>query len=145
MILPDAGTTPADLPAGTWEQASAALETEAFEEQQEVRLALPTFDLQPGPVNLLAFLEAQGIELDHLEHIGEGLSVDQAVQQVRLMVGEEGTVAGALTEVDVAVAAPAEVNQPVEFTVDHPFALRVFDQITGLVLIEGVIMDPTAE
>ncbi|MBE6482409.1 MAG: serpin family protein [Actinomyces ruminicola] len=145
VILPDVGTLPTDLPEGTWAEASAALEAEAFEERQEVRLALPTFDLQPGPVDLLAFLEGQGIELDHLEHIGEGLFVDQAVQQVRLMVGEEGTVAGALTEVDIAVTAPAEVNQTVEFTVDHPFVVRIVDQLTDLVLIEGIIMDPTAE
>lgn len=146
VILPDAGTTPADLPAGTWEQASAALDAKSFEEQQKVRLALPTFDLQPGPVDLLAFLGAQGITLDCLDHIGTNLEVDQAVQQVRLMVKEEGTVAGALTEVSIAEgAAPEEEDKPISFIVDHPFVVRIFDQMTKLTLIEGVVMDPSAE
>ncbi|SHE26848.1 serpin family protein [Actinomyces glycerinitolerans] len=143
VILPDAGVAPTDLPEGAWEQASAALDAVTEDRRSEVVLALPTFDLKPGPVDLLAFLDAQGTTLDSLEHIGEDLVVDQAVQQVRLMVKEEGTVAGALTELSGAgAAAPPEA--PVQFIVDHPFALRIVDQLTGLVLIEGVIMDPTA-
>lgn len=149
VILPDAGTAPADLPTGTWASASAALDAYAYEhpyeQLHEVRLALPTFDLAPGPVDLLAFLKAQGIELDSLEHIGEDLEVDQAVQQVRLMVKEEGTMAGALTEMEIADSAVNTTpDEAVSFTVDHPFVVRIFDQMTGLVLIEGVIMDPTA-
>ncbi|NDR53402.1 serpin family protein [Actinomyces sp. 565] len=147
VFLPEVGTNPSDLPEGTWAEASAALDANAYGQQRmaEVRLALPTFDLAPGPVNLLAFLTAQGITLDSLEHIGENLEVDQAVQQVRLMVKEEGTVAGALTEVSITESAvPDEEDNPVSFIVDHPFVVRILDQLTGLVLIEGVIMDPTA-
>ncbi|WP_147680224.1 serpin family protein [Actinomyces ruminicola] len=146
VILPDSGTTPAQLPEGTWTAASAALDAVAYEQRREVRLALPTLDLQPGAVDLLAFLEAQGITLDSLEHIGEDLVVDQAVQQVRLIVKEEGTVAGALTEVSVTeLAAAPEEDESITFTVDHPYVVRVFDQLTGLVLIEGIVMDPSPQ
>ncbi|WP_199176288.1 serpin family protein [Actinomyces qiguomingii] len=148
VILPNSGTAPTDLPEGTWAEASAALD--AVEQdpdlRREVQLALPTLDLKPGSVDLLAFLDAQGIALDSLEHIGKGLRVDQAVQQVRLMVTEEGTVAGALTEIGVADSAGIpEQDEPISFIVDRPYVLRIVDQLTGLVLIEGVVMDPTAE
>ncbi|MDO4901166.1 serpin family protein [Actinomyces sp.] len=146
LILPEAGTDPTNLSEGTWRQASGALDAVATDQAREVQLALPTFDLQSGPVDLLTFLDTQGMELVSLDHIGADLEVDQAVQQVRLMVKEEGTVAGALTEIDVAhSAALPGPDEPVKFIVDHPFVVRILDTHTGLVLVEGVIMDPTAQ
>ena len=58
---------------------------------------------------LLPLLKAMGVEFDQLGHISStmDLKVDEAVQQVRLIVGETGTVAAALTEVEaVELAAP---------------------------------------
>ncbi|MDU0349654.1 serpin family protein [Actinomyces sp. MRS3W] len=146
VILPDAGVALDELPEGTWAQATAELTTsqaENAENSKRVELALPTFDLESGTVDLLPLFPDLNVTLDSLDHIDTGLNVDQVVQQVRLMVKEEGTVAAALTEIGVGDSAPLEEDKPLEFIVDHPFSLRIVDTFTGLVLVEGVIVDPT--
>ena len=44
-----------------------------------------------------------------------------------------------------AMAAPAEQTKPVEFTVDHPYVLRLRDLTSGTALLEAAIMDPTVK
>lgn len=140
VILPDNVVSPADLPASTWGEATAAL-TAATAEQQ-VALKLPKLDLASGVMDLFPVLTAMGVELGSLDHIAEDIDANQAAQQVRLIVDEEGTVAAALTEVGIVAAAAPDGSGPVEFTVDHPYVLRIVDLASGVAIIEAAILNP---
>ena len=173
VVLPRRRTSPADLPPATWAQASAALDRAAGvgraevagpdqatspgraevaglgmkgPEYRRVRIALPVLDLVSGPTDLLGLLHDLGLDTFGLEGIAPGLYLSQVVQQTRLILDEEGTVAAALSEGQAAaMAAPAEQTKPVEFTVDHPYVLRLRDLTSGTALLEAAIMDPTVK
>ena len=142
VVLPDAGTPPSAMDAGTWAAASKALD-EA--EAREVRLALPKVDLTSEPKELLDFLKEQGLKPDGLDRIAPELTLAQVVQQVRLILDEEGTVAAALTEGGVEAMAAPEPDKPVELTVDHPYVLRLRDLTSGTALLEAAVMNPTVK
>ncbi len=145
VVLPNQGTSPADLPPATWAQASAALDQAAAgSDQNEVKIVLPKLDLTSGPVELLEMLKALGLDTSSLDGIALGLSISQVVQQVRLLVDEEGTVAAALTEVGLTAGAAPDQSKPIDFVVDHPYVLRLRDLATGTTLVQAAIMDPTA-
>ena len=142
VVLPDAGTPPSAMDAGTWAAASKALD-EA--EAREVRLALPKVDLTSEPKELLDFLKEQGLKPDGLDRIAPELTLAQVVQQVRLILDEEGTVAAALTEGGAEAMAAPEPDKPVELTVDHPYVLRLRDLTSGTALLEAAVMNPTVK
>ena len=144
VVLPDAGTLPGTMDAGTWAEASKALDKA---QAKEVRLALPKLDLTSHPKELLDFLKQQGLKPEGLDKIAPELALTQVVQQIRLILDEEGTVAAALSEAQAAeMAAPVEQQtKPVEFTVDHPYVLRLRDLTSGTALLEAAIMDPTVK
>ena len=145
VVLPNQGTSPADLPPATWAQASAALDQAAAgPDQNEVKIVLPKLDLTSGPVELLEMLKALGLDTSSLDGIALGLSISQVVQQVRLLVDEEGTVAAALTEVGLTAGAAPDQSKPIDFVVDHPYVLRLRDLATRTTLVQAAIMDPTA-
>ena len=145
VVLPTQGTSPADLPPATWAQASAALDQAAAgPDQNEVKIVLPKLDLTSGPTELLEMLKALGLDTSSLDGIALGLSISQVVQQVRLLVDEEGTVAAALTEVGLTAGAAPDQSKPIDFVVDHPYVLRLRDLATGTTLVQAAIMDPTA-
>lgn len=145
VVLPDAGTLPGAMDAGTWAEASKALDSAR---KRDVELALPKLDLTSHPKELLDFLKEQGLNTDGLDKIAPGLGLTQVVQQVRLILDEEGTVAAALSEAQAAeMAAPGEEPppEPITFTVDHPYVLRLRDLTSGTALLEAAIMDPTVK
>ncbi|OLO67963.1 serpin [Actinomyces oris] len=143
VVLPDAGTLPGAMDAGTWAEASKALDKA---ETREVGLALPKLDLASEPKELLDFLKEQGLKPDGLDKIAPELGLTQVVQQVRLILDEEGTVAAALSEAaGEAMAAPGPRTEPITFTVDHPYVLRLRDLTSGTSLLEAAIMDPTVK
>ena len=143
VVLPDAGTLPGAMDAGTWAEASKALDKA---ETREVGLALPKLDLASEPKELLDFLKEQGLKPDGLDKIAPELGLTQVVQQVRLILDEEGTVAAALSEAaGEAMAAPGPRTEPIKFTVDHPYVLRLRDLTSGTSLLEAAIMDPTVK
>ena len=143
VVLPDAGTLPGAMDAGTWAEASKALDKA---ETREVGLTLPKLDLASEPKELLDFLKEQGLKPDGLDKIAPELGLTQVVQQVRLILDEEGTVAAALSEAaGEAMAAPGPQTEPIKFTVDHPYVLRLRDLTSGTSLLEAAIMDPTVK
>ena len=143
VVLPDAGTLPGAMDAGTWAEASKALDKA---ETREVGLTLPKLDLASEPKELLDFLKEQGLKPDGLDKIAPELGLTQVVQQVRLILDEKGTVAAALSEAaGEAMAAPGPQTGPIKFTVDHPYVLRLRDLTSGTSLLEAAIMDPTVK
>ena len=141
IILPDAIGSPADLPSATWGEATTALTAAASQSQQQVALKLPKLDLASGVMNLLPILSDLGVDLGSLDHIAPDFRVNQAVQQVRLIVDEEGTVAAALTEVGITTTS-IDDSGAVEFIVDHPYVLRIVDLTSGVAIIEAAVLDP---
>ena len=141
IILPDTIGSPADLPSATWGEASTALTAAASQTQQQVALKLPKLNLASGVMDILPILSALGVDLGSLDHIAPDFRADQAVQQVRLIVDEEGTVAAALTEVGVAVTS-IDDSGAVEFIVDRPYVLRIVDLTSGVAIIEAAILNP---
>ena len=141
IILPDAIGSPADLPSATWGEATTALTAAETESQQQVALKLPKLNLASGVMNLFPVLSDLGVDLGSLDHIAPDFAVNQAVQQVRLIVDEEGTVAAALTEVGVGVTS-VDDSGAVEFVVDHPYVLRIVDLSSGVAIIEAAILNP---
>lgn len=143
VVLPDAGTLPSAMDAGTWAEASKALDKA---QTKEVGLSLPKLDLTSEPKDLLDFLKDQGLKTVGLDRIAPKLELTQVVQQVRLILDEEGTVAAALSEAaGEAMAAPGPQTKPIRFTVDHPYVLRLRDLTSGTALLEAVVMDPTVK
>ena len=129
VVLPDAGTLPSAMDAGTWAEASKALDK-----------------AQTKEVALSDFLKDQGFKTVGLDRIAPKLELTQVVQQVRLILDEEGTVAAALSEAaGEAMAAPGPQTKPITFTVDHPYVLRLRDLTSGTALLEAVVMDPTVK
>ena len=111
-----------------------------------MELALPKLDLTSEPKDLLDFLKDQGLKTVGLDRIAPKLELTQVVQQVRLILDEEGTVAAALSEAaGEAMAAPGPQTKPITFTVDHPYVLRLRDLTSGTALLEAVVMDPTVK
>ena len=143
VVLPDAGTLPSAMDAGTWAEASKALDKA---QTKEVGLSLPKLDLTSEPKDLLDFLKDQGLKTVGLDRIAPKLELTRVVQQVRLILDEEGTVAAALSEAaGEAMAAPGPQTKPITFTVDHPYVLRLRDLTSGTALLEAVVMDPTVK
>ena len=82
-----------------------------------------------------------------LSHIStaEDLFVSLIVQQGRVRVDEEGTVAAAVTEIAVeAGSAPVERPEPVEFRADRPHLVLLLDKTVGWDLFQIAVNDPTA-
>ncbi|MBF0697526.1 serpin family protein [Actinomyces bowdenii] len=138
VILPQKGTLPAQMDAASWAQASAALDEAPL---VDVELSLPKADLTTGAMDLVEVITGLGLDPAGLDRIAPDLKIDQIVQQVRLTMDEEGTVAAALTEAGVAVlSAPLPPN--VTFTVDRPYVLRLRDLVSGITLLEAAVMNP---
>lgn len=145
VVLPDAGTLPSAMDTGTWAEASKALDSAR---KRDVELALPKLDLTSQPEELLGFLKEQGLKTAGLDKIAPELELTQVVQQVRLILNEAGTVAAALSEAQgMSMAAPGEEPppEPITFTVDHPYVLRLRDLTSGTALLEAAVMDPTVK
>ncbi len=146
VVLPRHTVSPTELGEDVWAEATAALSAAEDKGKQgpQVRLRLPRLDLTTEATDLLAELGSMGVQLGNLDHIGSGFAVDQTAQQARLVVDEEGTVAAALTEANVATSLPLQEEKPLEFFADHPFVARIVDTATGMPVFEVVVMDPAS-
>ena len=113
-------------------------------EYRRVRIALPVLDLVSGPTDLLGLLHDLGLDTFGLEGIAPGLYLSQVVQQTRLILDEEGTVAAALTEAATMRGCAPVQDDPTDFIVNRPYVLRLRDLATGTTLVQAAVMDPTA-
>ena len=110
---------------------------------RRVRIALPVLDLVSGPTDLLGLLHDLGLDTFGLEGIAPGLYLSQVVQQTRLILDEEGTVAAALTEAATMRGCAPVQDDPTDFIVNRPYVLRLRDLATGTTLVQAAVMDPT--
>ena len=71
------------------------------------------------------------------------LFVSSVIQKIFVEVNEEGSEAAAATEVVVRfMSRPPTENQT--FNVDHPFIFISRDRLTGMILFQGRVVDPSA-
>jgi len=70
------------------------------------------------------------------------LYVSSVVQKVFVEVNEEGSEAAAATGVMVMMRSMPAPNQ--QFLVDHPFIFIIRDKLTGMILFQGRVVDPSA-
>lgn len=142
FVLPPVGADPARLDAATLARLGEALDAAA---PSLVEVSLPRFETD-STIDLSAALRAQGVSaiFDPATRSLEGISstvelfVGQAVQQATITVGEEGTVAAAVTEIGVATTAlpPTPDHQ---FIADRPFLMVVQESSTGWDLFQTVV------
>lgn len=147
FILPPKGKTPADLPARESMELIAQARNADQPDIYDVRM--PKMDLRTG-ADLMEPLRDLGVRgifksgggLDKIPAYGaEKLAVSQILQQARLKVDEEGTVAAAVTEVSLKVTAMLPPQQIIKL--DRPFIMVIQDDSAKLTLFYAVIGDPT--
>ena len=145
LILPPEGATPADLSAATYRQLQAMTGT-----AEPVEVALPSFEITASS-DLATVMQTLGatdvFETDQRPLTGidpdQDLAVGEAVQQARIKVGEDGTVAAAVTEIQVKeLAAPMPATQ---LTFDRPFLMVVRAEPIDAPLFWVEVADPTAK
>lgn len=110
-----------------------------------VDLELPTWETTVT-VDLMELLVGLGLDAvfsgGGLDGIFDGAAVTGAAQSATITVAEKGTVAAAITQLEIVVSAP--LPPEVELHVDSPFEYQVYDTTTGLVLFAGRVADPSA-
>lgn len=110
-----------------------------------VAVSLPRFDIR-SRTDLIQLLQARGLAavFDADRRSFEAITtefplyVGEAVQQTSLTVGEQGTVAAAVTEIAM-MAAGLPVEPERRFVADHPFLIVVQESSTGWDLSQAVI------
>ncbi|KAK2946127.1 putative Heparin cofactor 2 [Blattamonas nauphoetae] len=110
-----------------------------------VKLSVPRFEMEyteslKGPLSRLGMGRAFSNDAEFPHISPEPLTLDDVVHQSVLKVHEEGTEAAAVTVVGVKrkTMAPPPFP-PIEFKLDRPFIVVLYDQRDGIILFQGVV------
>ncbi|MBR3582484.1 MAG: serpin family protein [Kiritimatiellae bacterium] len=118
---------------------------------RKVRLWLPRFKMEWGPVDLVPALRAMGLETafspaaDFSDITGaRDLQPDMVIHKAFIEVAEEGTEAAAATAMGFKAlgARPAPEPPPVVFRADRPFLFAILENSTRTVLFLGRLENP---
>ena len=116
----------------------------------KVDLRLPRFKLSHS-LTLSDSLKQMGMEdmfnkdkadLSGITGENDDLYVSSVLQKVFVEVNEEGSEATAATELTIRMRCLPPPNQ--KFNVDHPFLFIIRDRLTGMILFQGRVVDPSA-
>ncbi|KAM0905732.1 hypothetical protein ACQ4PT_017209 [Festuca glaucescens] len=116
------------------------------------RVLLPKFKLSFF-ASLVKVLEGLGLMEAFTEQADLSGLVEQRVCDVRLdevfhkavvEVNEEGTVAAVCTAVGGLVKQSARKVTSKEFIADHPFAFYILEEVSGVVVFAGHVLDPSS-
>lgn len=114
---------------------------------QRVTLTMPRFEFE-SEFNLGNTLAAMGMPdafSDAADLSGmtgnRDLRIQAVIHKAFVAVDEEGTEAAAATAAVIGLTA-APIEEPVEFTLDHPFIFLIYDAETGTILFAGRVMNP---
>ena len=147
LILPDEGTTPAQvLEAGTYlDHVLTTYETEP--EEHPVNLTMPKFAIASetdltGGLKALGITEAFAMGGDFSETFpGNGAWVDSLKQGIRLEV-DEGGIRASSWEYEETITLSASEGGPIDFTLDRPFLFVLTTSDHGIPLYAGVVTQP---
>ncbi|MFT0848253.1 serpin family protein [Actinomycetaceae bacterium L2_0104] len=145
-VLPPEGTGLEEVTADDLSALESSLQSTL------VRVTIPKLDLSSS-IDLKDPLIQQGLASVFsftppvLQHISpEELYVTLIVQQGKVRVDEEGTVAAAVTEIGVeAGSAPGPSDEPAEFRAERPHLVLLLDETVGWDLFQIAVNDPTVE
>jgi serpin B len=115
---------------------------------RNVRIKMPRFRYEYGPVSLKTALNKMGMSLPFMPGSADfsgmdgtrDLFITDALHKAFVSVDEEGTEAAAATV--VAIGDTSVPPPPVEFIVDRPFIFFIRDIETGAVLFLGRVANP---
>ncbi|WP_419703692.1 serpin family protein [Promicromonospora sp. NFX87] len=145
VLLPPAGTDPADVSPGTLTALTTVLDAET---PRLVDLAMPSLELEPPPLDLAPAMEEAGLgglygapDLSGITTSAD-LRVSQAMQQAYLSLDEAGTVAAAVTEIAMKESAAVPADPEVTMQVDRPYLLRIAHTETKLPLFLAAVRSP---
>lgn len=139
LVLPDRGT----LTAEGWADVHRVLSSGRG---AEIALHLPRWESE-STVDLTGALGSLGLGSlatpGDLDGVFAGAYVETIAQGATITVAEKGTVAAAVTAVEVTDGAAAP--PPLTLWFDRPFEYQVVHEGTGLVLFAGRVADPSAD
>ncbi len=144
VIVPDQGNF-ASFEAGL--SAAALDSTVHLLEPAQVQLSLPKFDFG-SEFSLSGALQAMGMPLAFSgqadfsgmnAHGERDLYIKDVVHKANITVDEQGTEAAAATAVVMASSAP---SKQVALKIDRPFIFLIRDDVTGLILFAGRVLNP---
>ncbi|GAA1120237.1 serpin family protein [Arthrobacter flavus] len=140
LVLPDEGESPV-LNANQLADVRVGMESGA---QAEVALVLPKWD-HTYRQDLLVLLRGMGLTetlgtAPDFGPISPGLFVSGAAQEANITVAEKGTIAAAVTQIDMAESGLAMPD--IELVLDRPFQYQIIHGETGMPLFLGTVMDP---
>lgn len=141
------------LPAeGRFDELQARFERELFDSiraelahPNELFVTLPRFGYRAtldavAPLSALGMRAAFSADADFSGITGAaGLRVNALIHQAFIAIDEDGTEAGAGTEL---VASSGDPPPPVRITFDRPFLYLIYDEPTGQILFMGRLVDP---
>ena len=134
----------ADAGIDRWQEVRGAL---VAAPGVSVDLRMPRWEMDAS-LDLTALLSDLGFDVlrapdGDLDGILSDASVSRVAQAATITVAERGTVAAAVTQVEVE-ATSAPLDPAFELVLDHPFEYQVVELRTGLVLFAGRVADPSA-
>lgn len=110
-----------------------------------VRLTVPKFELKEMKYDLIAPLKGMGIQKAFTQQADfrnmtdeTDLFISRVDQKTAITLHEQGTQAAAVTKVEKPSTA-YKPPQPIEFTLDRPFAFLIKEKSTGVILFAGAI------
>src|SRR5665647_1191000 len=142
VVLPDVAIEA--LGTDRWQEVRGAL---VAAPEVSVDLRMPRWEMDAG-LDLTALLSDLGLDVlrapdGDLDGIFSDAYVSRVAQAATITVAERGTVAAAVTQVEVE-ATSAPLDPAIELVLDHPFEYQVVELQTGLVLFAGRVADPSA-
>lgn len=147
VFLPEAGVGVDAFLTGTALTEASSTLRQAPETSTAVRL--PKWDIKTA-VDLKATLEQLGVRdlfggAADLSAISPELAVTAAAQNSTITVGEKGTLAASVTQIDVGVTALPPQEPAESFIADRPFVFQIIDTATGLPLFLGTVGQPDGQ
>ncbi len=90
-----------------------------------------------------AWIEGEADFSGMLDPDVENLWIGRVVHKAFVRMDEEGTEAAAATGVVMKGELSAEPSEPATFHADHPFVFMIRDRLTGTILFQGRMSDPS--
>jgi serpin B len=118
----------------------------------EVDVRMPNFQMETEfPIEEVlidlgvetAWLEGEADFSGMLDQDVEKLWLARVVHKAFVRVDEEGTEAAAATGAVMNGELSAEPSEPASFHADHPFVFMIRDRLTGTILFQGRMSDPS--